>query len=118
MPQRDQLFLLLPGFEDNNRREYCPECAELWGLLSWYPFLKDTVDFHFQPIQKPRPQMVALLGEGFQNCPTLLLDKSSPYIENTGIHKVNDLRFIDNARSIGVYYAHRFGLPFPRGVPM
>ena len=38
---KDILFLLPPGFEDNERREFCPECAELWGVLSYYPAIKD-----------------------------------------------------------------------------
>jgi len=33
MTHRDTLFLLPAGFADNDRREYCPECAEMWGLL-------------------------------------------------------------------------------------
>ena len=42
---RDTLFLLPPGFADNNRREYCPECAEIWGVLSYYPALTKPAPF-------------------------------------------------------------------------
>ena len=41
---RDTLFLLPPGFAANGQREFCPECAELWGVLSWFPALKETLD--------------------------------------------------------------------------
>jgi len=41
--QRDTLFLLPPGFADNGRREYCPECAEIWGVLSYYPAIQQSV---------------------------------------------------------------------------
>ena len=112
---RDQLFLLAPGFEDNNRREYCPECAELWGLLSYFPSIKETVDIQFQPIARPRADMVALMGEAHQNCPTLVLDAEAPVGALADVKTINGVRFIDNARDIGKYFADLYGTPFPRG---
>lgn len=112
---RDILFLLPPGFEDNERREYCPECAEMWGLLSYFPAIKDSLTISYQPIHKPRAEMVALLGDKNQNCPTLVLHEDSPEFENCGIMQMRGQRFINNARDIGCYYAARFGTPFPRG---
>ena len=112
---RDTLFLLAPGFADNDRREYCPECAEMWGLLSYFPAIKESVDITYQPIARPRADIVALIGEKNQNCPTLILSKGSPDYENCGIKQKNGHRFINNARDIGKYYAQRFGTPFPRG---
>ena len=112
---RDTLFLLAPGFDDNNRREYCPECAEIWGLLSYYPAIKEAVDIRYQPIHKPRAKMVEILGDKNQNCPTLVLAEDSPEFDDCGIMRKGGLRFINNARDIGKYYAARFGTPFPRG---
>ena len=57
---RDTLFLLPPGFFDNERREYCPECAEIWGLLSYYPAIKESLQVIYQPIAKPRADIVML----------------------------------------------------------
>ena len=112
---RDALFLLAPGFYDNERREYCPECAEMWGLLSYFPAIKESVDITYQPISRPRADIVALLGNKNQNCPTLVLAKDSPSFENCGIMQKSGHRFINNARDIGKYYAARFGTPYPRG---
>ena len=112
---RDTLFILAPGFFDNERREYCPECAEMWGLLSYFPAIKESVDITYQPIARPRADLVALLGEKNQNCPTLVLAKDSPSFENCGIMQKSGHRFITNARDIGKYYAARFGTPYPRG---
>ena len=112
---KDKLFLLAPGFEDNDRREYCPECAELWGLLSYFPAIKESADIDYQPIAKPRQSMVDLLGDKNQNCPTLLLDDASPRFEGCGIMRKSGHYFINNARDIGVYYSKRFGTPHPRG---
>ncbi|WP_409432061.1 DUF3088 family protein [Litorimonas sp. RW-G-Af-16] len=112
---RDILFLLPPGFADNSRREYCPECAEMWGLLSYFPAIKEAVDIRYQPIDKPRAEMVELLGDKNQNCPTLCLAEDAPAFEDCGIMTRRGQRFLNNARDIGKYYAARFGTPMPRG---
>ena len=112
---RDTLFLLAPGFSDNSRREYCPECAEMWGLLSYFPAVKESLDIHYQPIAKPRAEMATLLGDKNQNCPTLVLAAGSPSFGDCGIMQKSGHRFINNARDIGKYYAKRFGTPVPRG---
>ncbi len=112
---KDMLFLLAPGFSANGRREYCPECAEIWGFLHYFPAVKESLDIRYQPIEKPRPEMTALLGEGRQNCPTLVLHADSPDALSARILTHDGRRFLDNARDIGTYYAERFGTPSPRG---
>lgn len=111
----DTLFLLPPGFADNDRREYCPECAEMWGILSWFPAIKESLNIHYVPIGKPRLAITNLIGEKNQNAPTLILHEDSPGFEGCGILSYRGYRFINNARDIGKYYAHRFGTPVPRG---
>jgi len=113
--KRDTLFLLAPGFHGDNRREYCPECAEIWGLLSYYPALKESVEINYQAISRPRTDLVRLLGDANQNCPTLILNPASPNYSGCGIKTIDETHFIDNARDMGLYYAQRFGLPSPRG---
>ena len=115
MPNRDSLFLLPPGFLDNNRREFCPECAEIQGLLSWFPAIRDSLRVFYQPIEKPRAQMIDLLGVKNQNCPTLILSEHSPVFDGAPVLTKGGIRFINNARGIATYYACRFGTPFPRG---
>lgn len=115
MANRDTLFLLAPGFYDNERREYCPECAEISGLLSYFPAIKESLAIVYQTIERPRADIVALLGDKNQNCPTLILNPNSPRYDDCGIMLKNKHYFINNARDIGVYYAKRFGTPFPRG---
>jgi hypothetical protein len=110
---RDTLFLLPPGFAANGRREYCPECAEMWGVLNYYPALVHTLDIRYQPIERPRAEMVALLGAEHQNCPTLVLEGQAP--GHDVVKSANGARYIDNARDIGVYFAHRYGVAYPRG---
>ena len=112
---RDALYLLPPGFADNDRREYCPECAEIWGVLAYYPAIKDAIEVIYQPIAKPRPDLVARIGDKNQNCPTLVLSADSPFFENCGIMTRRGERFINNARDIGRYWAQRYGAAIPRG---
>lgn len=111
----DTLFLLPPGFFDNNRREYCPECAEIWGLLAYFPAIKESLTIQYVGIERPRVAITDVLGEANQNAPTLMLHAESPVYEGCGTQNHNGQSFIDNARDIGRYYALRFGTPFPRG---
>ncbi len=113
--QRDILFLLAPGFEDHNRREYCPECAEMWGLLNYFPAIREALEIRYQPIARPRAEMVELLGEEYQNCPTLILAETADPGPFAAPKTASGQRFLDNARDIGKYFAHRYGTPFPRG---
>ena len=113
--KRDILFLLPPGFEDNNRREFCPECAEIWGVLSYFPAIKHALDIRYEPITQPRPEIVEMLGEGKWNCPTLILGDDADPGPDAQTHVAGEYRFIDNARDIAKYFAHRYGTPFPRG---
>lgn len=115
MTSRDTLFLLPPGFYDNERREFCPECAEIWGVLSYFPAIKESAEILYQPIEKPRPVITEKLGEKNQNCPTLILAPDSPSFDNCGIMKKSGHRFINNARDIAKYWAARYGTPVPRG---
>jgi Protein of unknown function (DUF3088) len=112
---KDTLYLLAPGFEDNNRREFCPECAEIWGVLSYYPAIKQALDIRYQPIARPRAEIAELLGEDNQNCPTLVLAESAEAGVEANVQTANGARFLDNARDIAKYFAHRYGTPFPRG---
>lgn len=112
---KDILFLLAPGFEDNGRREFCPECAEVWGVLAYYPAIKDALDIRYQPIHRPRADVVKVLGEAHQNCPTLVLAKGVDAGPHAQVCEAKGQRFLDNARAISNYFAHRYGTAFPRG---
>jgi hypothetical protein len=109
---RDSLFLLPPGFEARGERQYCPECAEVWGVLAYYPAIRETLDVIYQPVSHPRSDLSARLGEGQWNCPTLILGDNSP--DGAGVQTSNGLRYIDNARDLGRYWAMLYGTAVPR----
>jgi len=118
--KKDILFLLAPGFEEpmskhGRRREYCPECAEIWGVLSYFPAIQHGLDIDYQPLAHPRPGLVELLGDGKWNCPTLVLVDAADAGPHASVKTANGQCFLNNARAIGKYFAHRYGTPFPRG---
>ncbi|MBK8197569.1 MAG: DUF3088 family protein [Acidobacteria bacterium] len=112
---RDTLFLLPPGFAANGRREFCPECAELWGVLSWYPALKETVEIVYVGIDQPRAPITSLLGEGRHNAPTLVLHASSPRVDGIAYAEANGRACLPSARLIARHFAAIHGTPVPRG---
>ena len=113
--EKDTLYLLAPGFTANGRREFCPECAEIWGVLSYYPAIREALDIVYQPLAHPRPALVARLGEGGWNCPTLIFGDDTEAGPEAQVKTANGLRYLDNAGDIAKYFAHRYGTAFPRG---
>ena len=115
MNDKDILFLLPPGFEDNDRREFCPECAELWGVLSYYPAIKEALEIHYVGIEHPRSPICDLLGEGRWNAPTLVLAEQNIAYATGEAQQSNGRSHLGSARAIARYFATRFGTAVPRG---
>lgn len=76
-----KLFLLKPDFKDANRNPestyFCPDCAVIEGILSYYPQLKQEMDVIRVDFQRPRPAIVQLIGEENQSCPVLVKEDGS-----------------------------------------
>lgn len=112
---RDTLFVLAPGFEDNGRREFCPECAEICGVLAYFPAIRDTLDIVHIELEHPREPITALLGEGRFNAPTLVLAAKSDRPAGVPFETANGHDFLSSARMIAMLWAARYGTPSPRG---
>jgi len=73
-----RLFLLKVDFQDINRnpeaKYFCPECAPVEGLLSYYPRLRNELEVVYVDFARPRKVLVDLLGEENQSCPVLVLE--------------------------------------------
>lgn len=111
---RDQLYLLKPDFHDNSRHYYCPGCAELVGLLEFYPQLKQTLDIHYIDYPRPRPELVPLLGEENQSCPVLVLAAAPTDLpEDLKVQQANGHAFVEGAREIAEYFAQVHGTAIP-----
>jgi hypothetical protein len=112
---KDTLFLLPPGFAANGQREFCPECAEIWGVISWFPALKETLDIVYVGIDHPRAAITSLLGDGRHNAPTLVLHAGSPRADGVTYAESNGRAYLPSARSIAHHFAALHGTPAPRG---
>ena len=113
--KRDQLFLLKHDFTDKGTTYYCPCCAELIGLMEYYPKLKQHLEVHQIGFQRPRPELVPLLGEANQSCPVLVLGEEPKNLpERVVLRHANGHAFVDGAREIGEYLAHAYGIAVPR----
>ena len=112
---KDLLFLLPPGFEDNGRREFCPECAELWGVLHYYPAIKEALDIRYVGIHHPREPICDVLGEGRWNAPTLVFEKDAKIPGDLNVRTYEGRSYLGSARDIAKYFSARWGTAVPRG---
>jgi hypothetical protein len=111
----DQLFLLKPNFLDKGKGPFfCPGCAQMLGLLEFYPELRRSLSVHYVDFPRPRPELVALLGEANQSCPVLVLKAVPPGLPSKiKVQKTNNFAFVEGADEIAEYLArvHKIGIP-------
>jgi hypothetical protein len=110
----DILFLLPADFENGGAAWYCRECAEVRGLLAYYPRLAERLDVRTVDFARPRRAMVELLGGAHQNAPTLVIaDPARRLPEHVAVKAANGRRFLDDAKAIGEYLAVAYGIGRP-----
>lgn len=112
---KDILFLLEPGFEENGTRWFCPYTAQVVGMMHWFPELEPTLDLRYVGFAKPRRQIVELIGEELQSCPALVLatDSEVPAELHGDVIASQGQRVISATKSILRYLALTRGLPLP-----
>lgn len=114
MMTRDQLYLLKPNFQDHEKAFYCPGCAEMIGLLEYYPALKPGIEIHCVDFARPRPELVSLLGEANQSCPVLVLATVPQNLPaHLKVQHANGHSFVAGPREIGEYLAHVHSIGVP-----
>lgn len=111
----DLLFLLPNQFMDKGEGPYyCPECAQIVGLLEYYPDLKEHLDVRQVEFSRPRSELVSLLGKANQGCPVLILHsvpQDLPY--HIRVKQANGRHFVEGAQIIAEYLAHVHGTGLP-----
>ena len=103
------LFLLRAGFPDPKLGPggfYCPECATVAGLLYYYPELRESLDVRLVDAPRPRPEVVALVGEENQSCPVLVLP---PGDLPAGVPTAAGRAFVSGPGPIVDFLAARYG---------
>lgn len=112
--KHDILYLLRHDFVDGAETGYyCPECAEINGVLHYYPTLRHRLDIRYVDFARPRPEIISLVGSANQACPVLILAPDSPHSPDCRLGDDGRQRFIAGANAIGKYLhgAHGSGRP-------
>ncbi|HVY86304.1 MAG TPA: DUF3088 domain-containing protein [Caulobacterales bacterium] len=88
--QRDVLFMIEAPFEDvkyPGQKWFCRDCMTLDGALALNPHWRECVDIHHVRYQKPREEVIALLGVDNQSCPVLVIADPSAAPEGAKTHE-------------------------------
>lgn len=116
MAARDQLFLLPPLFADakaGTGRFHCPECAQVEGLLSYFPFLRARIDVSYVDFPRPRSEVIALVGAENQGCPVLVIAGEAPATVTVQHHAPTGRNFVSGYAAIAAYLAAVHGISEP-----
>lgn len=113
---KDQLFLLPASFEDPAHLGvvfHCVDCAQMEGVLSYFPQLRERIDVHYIPFPKPRTALVELLGEAHQNCPTLVAAASTAHALLLQTSASTGRAFCTDPKDITQYLMAAYGVTAP-----
>jgi hypothetical protein len=111
----DILFLLAPDFtdiarDDVGKRYYCPDCAFVEGVLGYCPALRTQLEIRYIAYPRPRPEIVALVGDAHQGCPNLILDPANHKFVNVNrFHRCGERLHSTDTKVIVDYLAERYG---------
>jgi hypothetical protein len=113
---RDHLFLLKPGFEDgDSTRYYCPDSAQVEGILSFYPRLRLEMDVTYLKFPRPRQAIVDLIGEENQSAPVLVVGDAAAIPKQLKPGNAKGRSFFAGEEAIAEYLAVRYGIGWPHG---
>ena len=110
---KDHLYLLRPGFFNATLGPlYCGDSVSVEGLLSFFPQLRKAIDIDYIEFQRPRAQLVRLLGEGNQSVPVLVLGLGRS-LDDPNFEPLcaNNRQFFADERTIRRYLSSQYGLP-------
>lgn len=109
---RDTLFLLKSDFKDgaDQRSFYCPDCAMIEGVLSYFPALRHHLDIQYVDFLRPRQAVVDAIGEQHQGCPVLVLNNHTIPPHDMVVAQSNGRMFISGAKEIARYWHLQYGV--------
>jgi hypothetical protein len=114
---RDRLFLLKPDFMAGPRGPcYCPACATLEGVLTFYPRLRAILDVQYVDFPRPRAAVIAAIGAGNQGLPALVVaadQAADRALVDLDVREGQGRRFLQGVGDIGRYLARRHGIGEP-----
>jgi hypothetical protein len=109
---RDTLFLLKPNFQvgDDGKKYFCPHCAQVEGVLSFYPFLRDKLDVVYVDFRRPRKPIVDLIGDQNQDAPVLVVGDPSSFPAAIPHGVSQGHTFVSGEDAIADYLTERYGI--------
>lgn len=108
----DRLYLLNPGWRDEDGGPwFCPPGAFVEGVLGFYPRLREQLAITYLDHPRPRPAVIAEVGEDHQSCPILVLDDDVEW-PDAQISAATGRRFLQD-QAIIPYLAARYGIGLP-----
>ena len=112
-----KLFLLKSDFTDSNAdskglKYYCPHCAIVEGVLSYFPELKEQIEIEYVDFARPRPKVVEALGEENQSCPVLVLEQGEAKVDTDYFSSYNDKLFVNSTKLILRFLAENYGVSY------
>lgn len=111
---KHMLFLLKPGFYDEKGGPFfCPGCAAVEGLLKYAPEVEIHVEVRRVDFQKPRKEIVELIGASNQGCPVLVLDGASARPGEAKKSEETGKAFISGSTEICEFLGRTFGVCRP-----
>jgi predicted GTPase len=85
---KPKLFLLKPDFKDDlvspkGYSYFCSDCAVIDGGLNYYPRLRNDLEIYYVDFERPRKEIVKLIGKENQSCPVLIVSDNETEFFNT-----------------------------------
>ncbi len=112
MSEKAKLFLLPREFDDTSypgQRFLCRHSALVEGVVQAFPDLLASIEIERVPFPRPRTQVIALVGEGHQSLPLLVLPEGEVSPSATG--SAGGRSFAAGADAILATLAERHGIP-------
>jgi hypothetical protein len=113
---KSKLFLLKPGFADpaiDDGVFFCPECAQVEGLLGYFPQLREMLEVTYVAFQRPRPEIVRLIGDMNQSCPVLVSERTPDDGMAAAPASTSKYSIIQGATAISGYLAGKYSTARP-----
>ena len=111
---KHKLFVLKPGFYHGDEGPfYCPHSAAIEGILKYLPDLEEKVDVKRIDFQRPRVEVIELIGEENQGSPVLVLAEDSEIPPGAGVYNKTGRGFIHGTMEIGNFLSKSFDVMRP-----
>lgn len=107
-----KLFLLAEDYSDkkidDNQFYYCPHCLMIEGVLQFYPQLEEMLEIIYVDFQRPRKEIIQLVGEENQACPNIIIHKNETSKMDMGDFKeIGEYYFSSSINLITEYLTKR-----------